>query len=88
MRRSVSLRPAPVSISVAREMLDEVKGLAVLRGYRGAPPGDVDALADAVAAVSALAHHPRVEEAEINPLLVGARGQGVVMLDALIRLGP
>ena len=45
---------------------------------------DLDALARAVVAVSRLAGHPRVTEAEINPLSIAA--DGVMRLDALIRL--
>jgi acyl-CoA synthetase (NDP forming) len=83
--RDVAIRPAPVSVQTARQMLDEVKGFALLRGYRGRPVGDLDALARLVAAVSQLAAFDAVAEAEINPVLV--RADGVVRLDALIRLG-
>ncbi len=79
------VRPAPVSVSTATDMIAEVRGFASLRGYRGAPAGDLAALAKAVAAVSSLAAAPRVSEAEINPVLVNEHG--VVRLDALIRLG-
>lgn len=85
--RDTAVRPAPVSPAGARQMLEEVRGFAVLRGFRNAPRGDLTALADAVSAVSTLAEFDRIEEAEINPLLVGGEGEGVVMLDALIRLG-
>lgn len=82
-----SLRPAPVTEETARDMVNEIRTFALLRGYRGHPEGDLDALARLVAAVSRLAAHPRVTEAEINPVLVGAAG--VMRLDALIRLdGP
>lgn len=86
--QDLSLRPAPVGPGTAAGMLDEVKGFALLRGYRGAPPGDLAALADAVAAISRLAGHPRVREAEINPVLIGPAGQGVTAADALVILGP
>jgi len=83
----VAVRLAPVDAATAREMIDEVKGLAPLRGYRGAPKGDLDALAQAVAALSTLAlSEPAVAEAEINPLLVHREGEGVVAVDGLIRL--
>ena len=83
-----ALRPAPVTPSIARAMVEEPRGLAPLRGHRGLPPGDLDALAEAVAALSRLAAEPRVLEAEVNPVLVRGAGQGVVALDALVRLGP
>jgi succinyl-CoA synthetase beta subunit len=58
----------------------------VIRGYRGLPRGDCEALAQAVAAMSQLACLPgrAVAEAEINPLIVKAEGQGVVAVDGLI----
>jgi len=68
-------------------MIEEVKGLATIRGYRGMVRGDTEALARTVAAVSQLAAvEPTVSEAEINPLLVRPEGQGVVAVDGLIVL--
>lgn len=75
-----------MSVKIAREMISEVKGLAPLRGFRNAPHDDIEALADVVSAPSSLAFCDRVREAEINPLLVHAPGDGVTMLDALIRI--
>ena len=84
-----ALRLAPVDIETARTMIDEVRGLAVIRGYRGLPRGDCEALAQAVAAMSQLAllEGRTVSEAEINPLIVRAEGQGVVAVDGLIDAG-
>jgi len=82
--RDRSLRLAPVDIETAREMIAEVRGLAPLKGFRGRPRGDLDALARALAALSQLAHDPAVAEAEINPLIV--RTDGVVAVDALVKL--
>jgi hypothetical protein len=79
----VVLRMAPVDEAGAMEMLAEVRGFAVLRGYRGLPQGDLRALARAVAALSRLAllaGRP-VSEAEANPVMV--RQNGVVAVDAL-----
>ncbi len=86
--RDRSLRLAPVDLATAREMIAEVRGLAVLSGFRGKPDGDLDALAHSVVALSqlAMATEPAVAEAEINPLVVRPRGQGVVAVDALVRL--
>ncbi len=85
--RDVVLRLAPVSVAEAMEMIGDVKGLAPARGYRGLPKGDLVALARAVAAFSRLAALEDVTEAEINPLIVLAERQGVVMADALLRTG-
>ena len=86
--RDRSMRLAPVDVATAREMIGEVKALQALAGYRGMPAGDLDALAAAIAALSRLAlpGQLQVAEAEINPLIVRAAGEGVVAVDALIRL--
>jgi hypothetical protein len=87
--RDRSVRLAPVDIDTAREMIGEVKGLAALDGYRGTTPGDLDALARTIVALSSLAGRSAlpVWEAEINPLLILPRGDGVVAVDALVIAG-
>jgi acyl-CoA synthetase (NDP forming) len=85
--RDLALRLAPVTEEEAGRMIEEVKGLAVIRGYRGLPRGDTAALARAVSAFSGLAHlDRRVAEAEINPLIVKREGEGVVAVDGLLIL--
>ena len=84
--RDRSLRLAPVDVATAREMLGELRGLPLFTGYRGRPAGDLEALAQAIAALSRLADDPTVAEAEINPLIVRAAGEGVVAVDALVKL--
>jgi acetate---CoA ligase (ADP-forming) len=85
--RDRSLRLAPVDLTAAHEMIAEVRGLATLKGFRGKPAGDLDALAQAIVVLSRLADDPAVVEAEINPLIVRAAGDGVVAVDAVVRLG-
>ena len=84
--KDIAIRLAPVSLDGARAMVEEVRGLALIRGYRGLPRGDCAALAAAVAAMSQLAALPgrTVADAEINPLIVKPEGQGVVAVDGLI----
>jgi acetyltransferase len=82
----VALRCCPITRSEALAMLDEVKGAQLLRGFRGRPPADIEALADVLVRVSHLAVHLEGELAEldINPLLVLPAGQGVKAVDALV----
>ena len=82
----VSFRPAPFDAAEAHRMLRELQGYPLLAGARGRPRGDVDALADALAALSrfAAAHAGQLDSAELNPVVVRPAGQGVVALDALI----
>ena len=81
-----AVRLAPVGTATAQEMIDEVPGLASIRGFRHRPAGDLGALAQVVHALSLLAvtESPAVLEAEINPLVV--REQGAVAIDVRIRL--
>ena len=83
--RDRSLRLAPIDLPTAQAMIAEVKAFATLKGFRGKPPGDLDALAKAIVALSQLAlqNDPVIAEAEVNPLIV--RADGVVAVDALIR---
>ncbi|MCC6532142.1 MAG: acetate--CoA ligase family protein [Burkholderiales bacterium] len=83
----VAHRFAPLGVAEAKEMIAELKGARVFEGYRGAPAADVDALAQAMVALSWLVvdHGEHITEVDINPLFV--RAQGVVAADALIVLG-
>ena len=88
--RDIAIRLAPTTLDDARSMIEEVRGLAVIRGYRNLSKGDCEALANAIVAMSQLAtiDAPVVSEAEINPLLVKAAGEGVVAVDGLLVLQP
>ena len=83
----VAIGIAPLDNAQAHELIDQVKGLALIKGYRGGPKGDIEALAQAIVDISRLAatEGGRIAEAEINPLLIKPQGQGVVALDGLVR---
>ncbi|MEU9862949.1 acetate--CoA ligase family protein [Streptomyces sp. NPDC047971] len=80
-----AVRVPPFGEDQARDMLGELRGQALLRGVRGAPPADVDALVEVVLRVQrmALELDDDLAELDINPLMVLPRGQGAVALDAL-----
>ncbi len=84
--RDRSIRLAPVDVATARVMIAEVQALKPLTGLRGKRRGDLDALAKAVSSLSQLAMQPdlRIREAEVNPMMVMAEGEGVLAVDALI----
>jgi acyl-CoA synthetase (NDP forming) len=83
-----AVRLAPVDLAEAFSMIAEVKALQTLSGYRGMRLGDLDALASALCALSQLAVRSDIPaiEAEVNPLLVRPKGQGVTAVDALFSL--
>ena len=73
---------APVTQTRARELVQSLRVWPLLDGARGRPRLAVDALADAIVAVSRLAQAlgPRLAELDLNPLLV--QENGVIALDA------
>ena len=82
----VALRLCPITRADALDMIDEVKGARLLRGFRGAPAADVDALADVLVNVSQMAAQLEgsLGELDINPLMVLPAGEGVKAADALV----
>ncbi len=81
-------RAAPFDAREARRMIEETHAAAVLAGFRGRPAGDVAALAEALANVSTMVWELRddVTELDVNPLLVGPEGAGVVAVDCFAGL--
>lgn len=77
------VRLAPLSRDAALEMLQELRGSAILQGFRGSAPLDRHAIADVIVALGGLVNaDPTVTEIEINPLRVYPGG--VLALDALV----
>jgi acetyl-CoA synthetase (ADP-forming) len=67
--KDVAFRIVPLEPRDAREMIDEIKGRAVLDGVRGGEPADVDALAGLLLKLSAFAEaNPQVAELDLNPV--------------------
>jgi acyl-CoA synthetase (NDP forming) len=78
--RDTVLMPAPVAPAEALALLNRLKGAAILRGFRGAEPVDVQRLAEVISAISEFAadHSGRLAELDVNPLIcAGGRIVGV-----------
>jgi hypothetical protein len=84
--KDVTFRAPPISRDKAHDMLGSLRGAKLLRGYRGAPPRDVEAIVDALVALGQLATDLEdvLESVDINPFV--ALPQGGMALDALIVL--
>jgi len=77
--KDVSFRVAPITERDAREMITEIKGYPLLRGYRGMPPADVDTIVQILLKTSKLVmEHPEVDQLDLNPILVYEKGAKVV----------
>jgi acetate---CoA ligase (ADP-forming) len=86
--KDVALRLCPVSEAEAREMIGEIRSAALLRGARGRPAADIDAVIDVLVRTSRLAVDlPEILELDINPLIVREHGQGAVAADIRIGIG-
>jgi acyl-CoA synthetase (NDP forming) len=87
MKDSASLL-MPTTRERVLHALDQLKCAPLLKGFRGAPPADLNAAADAILAVAGMVENDpsSIIELDINPLMLLAEGQGVVAADALISL--
>ena len=59
-------------------MIGEIKSIALLRGARGGPPCDLEALASCLADVSQLPfRYPDIAELDLNPVFVLEHGLSI-----------
>jgi acetyl coenzyme A synthetase (ADP forming)-like protein len=81
----MAFRLHPLGARDAREMVDELRGARLLRGFRGAPPADEAALHEVLLRLSALVEAcPEIQELDINPLRVLT--SGTLAVDARVRI--
>jgi len=82
----VQIRIPPISSAEASRALESLKGAKIFSGVRGAPPVDIDALADMAARLSWLAfdYGDEIAEFDLNPVVVLPTGQGAFAVDALL----
>ena len=75
----------PLDRGVIQKMLSQLRLAPLLTGYRGQPHADIDAAINQIMALCSLIEdNPHITEIEINPLMLGATGQGTSAVDALI----
>ena len=80
-------RLAPLTETDADTLINSIRSAPLLRGHRGSPAADLAALRDVLMRVSRLADDlPEVAELDLNPVI--ARPDGVVAVDARIKLAP
>jgi acetate---CoA ligase (ADP-forming) len=84
LMRDAALRLLPAGERDVTAMLDGLKLSHLLAGYRGKPPADREALEATALALGRfyLDHRAKIEEIEINPLIV--RPQGAVAVDVRV----
>lgn len=82
--KDVAFASAPITPAQGLALIDSVRASALLKGWRGGPQYDVQALAQALSRLSlfAVRHADHLASIDINPFVV--QTQGAVCLDALI----
>ena len=85
--KDVTFRLAPMWEISAEIMIHSIKAYKVLKGMRGMPPSDIDAIKDCILRLSQMvSDHPEIAELDINPLIVYPEGEGCVVVDSRILL--
>lgn len=77
--KDVTFRVAPITEEEARDMVTEVKAYPLLKGYRGSPPADIDAIVNILLATSRMVQeHSEIKELDLNPVMVYRKGAKTV----------
>ncbi|HEX8724623.1 MAG TPA: acetate--CoA ligase family protein [Gemmatimonadaceae bacterium] len=85
--RDVVFRMPPLDERTADEMVRSIRAIGILTGARGTARSDIPAIADALRRLGQLAQdHAEIAELDVNPLM--ALAEGVVALDARVRVSP
>ncbi len=83
LMRDVSMRLLPIGKEDALEMIREIKGAPLLKGFRGSSPVDENALAEGLLRLARIAReHQDIVEIDLNPVL--AYPEGMVVVDARV----
>ncbi len=85
--KDVTFRLAPMWRVSAERMIRQIRGYRLLEGVRGAPPADVPAAEDCILRLAQMmSDHPEIQEFDINPLILYARGSGAAVADGRMAL--
>lgn len=78
---------APLSRADVDDMISSIKGYPILMGARGRGIADIDSLKDMIFRLAQIAiDFPEIAELEVNPVIVGDKGEGCCAVDALVTL--
>ncbi|MDD5093748.1 MAG: acetate--CoA ligase family protein [Dehalococcoidia bacterium] len=85
--KDVSFRIVPLVPRDATQMIQEIKGYPVLKGYRGQEPANITSLEETLLKLSSFIEQtPEIRELDLNPMF--AYPDGVIAVDARIILEP
>ncbi|MBF7082854.1 acetate--CoA ligase family protein [Desulfallas sp. Bu1-1] len=85
--KDISMRIAPIDERVASEMIEEIKGHLLLKGFRGRQEADVSFLIKCLIRISQLlTDHSEIKNLDLNPLIVLEKGRGGMIVDAKMEI--
>lgn len=85
--KDVSYRLCPLTRREAAKMIEETRAYVLLRGVRGEPPSDIDAIIDVILRVAQIMiKFEEIIEMEINPLFVYKSGEGCLGVDIRVTI--
>ena len=85
--KDVSFRLAPLDPEDAEDMIKEIKGYKLLKGYRGMPERDMEAIKDILIKTSKIISEiDEIQDIDLNPIMLYERGKGAITVDARIIL--
>ena len=77
--KDVTFRICPINEIDAEEMITEIKGYQILKGYRNIPPADIETIKKILLRVSDMAEkYPEINEMDLNPIIVNDKEAKVV----------
>ncbi len=83
--KDIALRVAPIERGEAERMIREIKSFPLLKGIRGQPPRDLEALTDVLVTFSQLPfRYPQISEVDLNPVFLFPKGKGLVVGDVRV----
>jgi hypothetical protein len=81
--KDVAVRVAPINEEMARQMIEELKGAATLKGFRGRATYDVEGFVRALVNISRLlTEHQEIKSLDINPFILFTEGRDGIVVDA------
>lgn len=84
--KDVTFRVAPLSSLDSREMIQEIRGYAVLKGVRGQRPADEEAIVQILQCTSQIMlENPTIDQLDFNPIMVYEKGASIVDARIILR---
>ncbi len=83
--KDVSFRIAPFDKKEALKMIEEIKGIKILKGLRGKKPANIDSLAVLLVKVSSfMLKNPEIKELDFNPIFVDDKKSYIVDIRLMV----